>query len=76
MDIKSAACMDNNGKDTNHTRYIDRKVHFVRNGEKWKIYMIEWCEGVLQLAETASKNVGGNDLNPGMKYIMVRLDNW
>ena len=33
---KSAVFMDNNVKDTNHTRHIARKVHFVKNGKKCK----------------------------------------
>ena len=37
-----------------------------------KIY---WCEGGMQLADIAMMNVGDNDLNTRMKYIMVRLDN-
>ena len=37
---------------------------------------IKWCEGVLQLADIATKNVGDHDLTPQMKYMMVRLDNW
>ena len=36
---------------------------------------IDWCEGGLQLADTATKNFGDNDLNTRMKYIMVRLEN-
>ena len=76
LDIKSAVCMYNNVNYTNHTSHIDRRVHFVRNGEKWKIHMIGWCEGVLKLEEIATKNVGENDLNPRIKYIMVRIDNW
>ena len=36
---------------------------------------IDWCEGGLKLADIITKNVGENDLNPRMKYIMVRLDN-
>ena len=32
LDIKSAMCMDNNGKDTKHTRHISSRIHFVRNG--------------------------------------------
>ena len=32
LDSKSAMCMDNNGKDTKHTRHIARRMHFVRNG--------------------------------------------
>ena len=34
LDIKSAMCMANNGKDTKHTRHIARRMHFVRNGKK------------------------------------------
>ena len=76
LDRSFAVCMANNGKDTNHTRKIYIWVHFVRNGEKWKMRKVDWCEGGLKLADIATKNVGENDLNPRMKYIMVRLDNW
>ena len=76
MDINSAVFMDNNSKDIKHTMYIDIRVNFVRNGENWNMHKIEWCEGGLQLADIATKNVGENDLNPRMKYIMVRLENW
>ena len=33
LDSKSAMCMDNNGKNKNHTIYISRRMHFVTNGE-------------------------------------------
>ena len=68
-------CMDNNGKDNKHTRHIYRRVHLLRNGENCKYHRIDWCEGGLQLGEVVTKNVGENDLNPRMKYIMVRIDN-
>ena len=75
LDSKSAVCMDNNGKDTNHKRHISRIVHLVRNGENFKMKNIDWCGGGLQLADITTRNVGKNDLNTRMKYIMVRLDN-
>ena len=34
LDSKSAMCIAKNGRDTKHTRYIARRMHFVRNGEK------------------------------------------
>ena len=34
MESKSAMCMDNNGKDTKHTREIARRINCVSNGEK------------------------------------------
>ena len=76
MDIKSAICMDNNGRDTKHTRQIYTRANFVRNGEKWKMHNIDWCEGGLKLEDIVTKNVDENDLNPRMKYIMVNIENW
>ena len=73
LDGKSSICMANNGRDIKHTRHIARIIHFVRNGGKWKMHKIDWCEGGLQLAEISTKNVGDLDLTPRMKYIMVRL---
>ena len=43
LDSKSAMCMAYNGKDTKHTRYIARIIHFVRNGENCKMHKIDWC---------------------------------
>ena len=66
--------MAKNGKDTKK-RYITRRIHFLRIGEKFKMHKIDWCEGVLQLVYIATKNVGDPYLTPFMIYIMVRLDN-
>ena len=75
LDSKSSMCMSKNVKDTEHTRNITRRMHFLRNGEKCKMHKIDWCEGGLQLAEIGTKNVSEPDLTPRMKYIMVRLEN-
>ena len=75
LDGKSAVCMDDNGKYTNHTRHISRRVNFVINSENGKTHNIECCEGVIQLTDIATNNVGDNGLNHRMKYSMVRLEN-
>ena len=67
--------MANNCKDTKHTRHLSRRIHFVRNGEKFKMHKIGWCEGGLQLEYIGTNNVSEPDLTPRMKYIMVRLEN-
>ena len=72
----SAICMAKTVKDTKNTRRIARSMHFVRNGEKCNMHKIGWCEGGLQLADIATKNVGEHDLTLRMKYIIVWLDNW
>ena len=67
--------MANNGKDTKHTRHVAKVINFVRNGEKFKMNKIDWCEGGLQLTDIGTRNVSEPDLTPRMKYIMVRLEN-
>ena len=56
--------------------HIARIVHFIRMGENYKMNKIVWCEGGLQLEDIETNNVGYNELNTRMKYIMVSLDNW
>ena len=68
--------MARNGKDTKHTSHISRRVRFVRNFEECKMQKIDWCEEGLQLIDIETKNVGENELNHRMKYIMVRLDKY
>ena len=75
LDSKSAMCMANNVKYTNHKRNIASRIHLVTNGVNCKMHKIDWCEGGLQLADIATKNVGEHDVTPIMKYIMVILDN-
>ena len=75
LDSKSAICMANNGKDKKHTIHIARIMHLVRNRENCKMQKNDWCEGDMQLADIATKNVGEYDLTPRMKYILVRLEN-
>ena len=75
LDSKSDMCMVNNVKDTKHTIHIARRMDFLRNGEKYKIHKIDWCEGGLQLAYIGTKNISEPYITPRMKYIIVRLEN-
>ena len=54
LDSNFSMCMVNNGKDTKHTRRIESRVHFERNGEKCKMHKIDWCEGGLKLEYIAT----------------------
>ena len=56
LNSKSSMWMDKNGKDTKNTRLIARRMNFVRNGEKWKMHKIDWCEGGPQLADIGTKD--------------------
>ena len=74
LDSKFAMCMAKNDKDNKHTKNIARRMHFVGNGEKFKMHKIYWCEGGLQFADIGIKNVSEPDQTPAIKYIMVRLE--
>ena len=64
---KYAICMYKNGKDTKHTRHVSQRMHFVRNGEKFKMHKIDWCEGGLQFTDIGTKNVSEPDITQRMK---------
>ena len=44
LDRKSSLCMAPNGKDTKHTRYIDRIMYLFRNFEEFNLHKTLWCE--------------------------------
>ena len=75
LDSKYAVCMANNGNYTKHTRHVSRRIYLLRNGGKWKMHKVFWCEEGLYLADIATKNVGEKYLNTRMKYIIGRLYN-
>ena len=57
MDIKSAICMDKYNKEIKQTINISRRMHFVRNGEKWNFHKTMWCERVMKLADIVTNNI-------------------
>ena len=76
LDINSSVCMAHNGRYTKQKGHIFRRVNSVRNGENYNMHKIDWCEGGFQFSDMATKTFGENYLNPRIKYIMVRLENW
>ena len=67
--------MAQNDKDTKQTTHVTRIVHFVINGEECNMHKTVWYEGGLQQSKMGTMNVRENELNPGLGYNMVRLDN-
>ena len=66
--------MDNNVKDTKHTRYISKRMHFVINGEECNLHNTVGCEVGLQLEYIVPNNVREDELNTILGYAIVRLD--
>ena len=69
LDSKSDMCMVKSGKNTKHTRHISRIMHFVRNGDKYKMHKIDWCEGGMQLSDIGNKKVSEPDLITRMNIL-------
>ena len=57
LDRKSHVSMDDNSKNTKHTRHISRRMHFVINVEELNLHKTVLFEGGLQLAYIGTKNV-------------------
>ena len=38
---KSTMCIDNNGRDTKHTRHIPNRIQLLSNGEEYKMHRID-----------------------------------
>ena len=72
FDMNYAVCITNNGKDIKRTRHIDRGVHFMRNGEIFKMHN---SNSVKEVCSLYQKYVGETDLNPRMKYHLGSIDN-
>ena len=55
--IKLFIYMSDSGKDTKHTRSIDRSIIFVGNGKVWHFNNTVCCERCLKLSDIETKNV-------------------
>ena len=73
LDSESAIAMSRNQRDSKHTRHIERRVHYVRQGQKSGQHRLEYVPADLQLADIGTKNLPANALQPRLKYIMVTV---
>ena len=75
-DRKAYIWMDKNGKNTKHTKHIDRRMNLVRNGEEWIFHKTVCFEGGIQPVDIGTRNVREYELNNRLRYAMTRLANW
>ena len=76
LDIKSAICVVNNGKDTKHTIHISRRINFVINYKECNFHNIVRCEAGLKLADIETNNVREDEFNPILGYSRLGLDSF
>ena len=70
VDNTSAQAMAKNEKDTKHTRHIARRMHYVRDGQQIGAHDLNYIPADLNLADPGTKNLGADELEPRLKYMM------
>ena len=50
-------------------------MHVMRNGEECNVHKTVLCKGGLQWGDFLAKNVIKGELNPRLRYALVRLEN-
>ena len=73
LDSESAIAMSKNSRDSKRTRHIERRVHYVRQGQGTGMHSLEYVPADLQLADIGTKNLSAQDLDPRLNYIQVSV---
>ena len=71
LDSESAIAMSKNQRDSKHTRHIERRVHYVRQGQLSGQHHLDYVPAELQLADIGTKNLAHHELHPRLSYITV-----
>ena len=64
VDNEAACKMSLNDKLTTHTRHISRRFHYVRQGSKMKLHVINWCPGEDMLSDIMTKSTEPSKTTP------------
>ncbi|MGH3054284.1 MAG: Ty1/Copia family ribonuclease HI, partial [Gaiellaceae bacterium] len=73
LDNISAICMGKSFKDTEHTRHIMRRYHYVRQGIKSGLHELKWISKDVQLADNGTKNLTRSEAKPRNDCILVTV---
>ena len=64
VDNEAACKMSLNDKLTKHTRHMSRRFHYVRQGSKMKLHVINWCPGEDMLSDIMTKSTEPSKTTP------------
>ena len=64
VDNEAACKMSLNDKLTKHTRHISRRFHYVRQGARMKLHIINWCPGEDMLSDIMTKSTDPGRTTP------------
>ena len=71
LDNRSAVDMGKFFKETKHSKHIQRRYHYVREGHINGHHILIWIPKELQLSNIGTKAVTKKDLQDRLKYVVV-----
>ena len=71
LDNRSAVDMGKSFKETKHSKHIQRRYHYVREGQINGHHILIWIPKELQLSDIGTKAVTKKDLQDRLKYVVV-----
>jgi hypothetical protein len=75
VDNEATVQIAKNGKLTRKTRHIERRFHFVRQGQQEGIHQLHWIPCDFQLADVLTKTQPANKIDPHLSKIFCVLPN-
>ena len=73
VDNEAAVQMAKNGRMTRKTRHIERRFHFVRQGQQDGVHQLHWISGKQQLADIMTKTQAASKIDPFLPQIFYKL---
>ena len=73
IDNEAAVQMARNGKLSRKARHVERRFHFVRQGQESGFHSLNWVPGDLQLADILTKTQHASKIDPHLEKVMTKL---
>jgi len=76
IDNEAVVQMAKSGRMTRKTRHIERRFHFVRQGQDNGLHKLQWIPGEFQLADVQTKSQEAAKIDPLIKQALYALPKW
>ena len=73
VDNQAAVKMSANDQLTRKSRHIERRFHYVREGQSTKMHSLHWCPGEDQLADIMTKTQSADKIDPHLERTLFAL---
>ena len=72
-DNQAAVQIAKNGKLGRKSRHIERRFHFVRQGQRIGLHRLHWLSGQFMLSDILTKSQSSSKIDPHLPYIFTTL---